>query len=41
MDYFMEVDEFIRGVSRPINLQLAKIALNLDITDQTESVIKI
>ena len=29
------LDEFIRGVSRPINLQLAKIALNLDITDQT------
>ena len=29
------LDEFIRGVSRPINLQLAKIALNLDITDHT------
>lgn len=29
------LDEFIRGVSRPINLQSAKIALNLDITDQT------
>lgn len=28
-------EEFIRGVSRPINVQLTKIALNLDITDQT------
>ena len=29
------LDEFIRGVSRPINVPLSKIAINLDITDQT------
>lgn len=28
-------DEFVRGVSKPINLQLSKIAINLNITDQT------
>ena len=29
------LEEFIKGVSKPINLSLSKIALNLDITDQT------
>lgn len=29
------LEEFIRGVSKPINIQLSKIAINLDITDQT------
>lgn len=28
-------DEFFRGMSKPINPQLAKIAINLDIKDQT------
>lgn len=28
-------DEFIIGKSRPINRQLTKIAMNIDITDQT------
>ena len=29
------LEEFIKGVSEPINLTLSKIALNLNITDQT------
>ena len=29
------LDEFLRGISKPINLELSKIAINLDITDQT------
>ncbi len=29
------IDEFLRGKSRPINRALTKIAMNIDITDQT------